>query len=212
MIQGTFEIHIIVRPEDQFHLFAFCKDKGDALIRLRPTCAVTSYGKHLIQPMITGWFKGDEHEAIKQASSISQQMIEYGMHPLRIKVEAMAHSEGIPDSDFGDHYFEFHFKIQIKGSSDWLSLAKDCATHGAHLFFNPYSQTGQFVPVITLRVYDEPCVEGEQRLDRLILYLNEKQYKIEGGIEREYSVLDTNVMLDDGWLFDTNPRNFILNT
>lgn len=122
----------------------------------------------------------------------------------RVKVEAMASDVQAEEG----HYFEFHFKIPIT-SAEWIKLQNVCMPHGAHLFFNPYSQTGRMQPVVTLRRYVPSLDDAIVSLDRLLEVITKEGFPYPDGIEREYSILDTNVYLDDGWLFRTFCDNFI---
>jgi hypothetical protein len=155
MISGVFEVHLIVQPCDQAQLFSFSLDKKNdqQCINPRPTCAQTFYGKYPNQPMLTFWFRGTEFEAIEYAQKTQTEMTQEGMDVLRLKVEAMAHNEGVPTTaeETKNRYFEFHFKVPIANSKEWERLKLICLKHGAHLFFNPYSQTGRMQPVVTLR-------------------------------------------------------------
>lgn len=213
--KGIFEVHLIVKPNDQALLFAFYMDKNnhnEKCADMRPTLALSFYGKHPCQPMLTFYVSGSDQDAISLAKKMSANMEAYGMTILRLKVEAMAHNKYVQSlyRSKKDNYFEFHFKISITNLQEWNQIRDICLKYGAHLFFNPYSKKGTMYPVVTLRRYDVDLASAEQECDDLI-----KEIKAQGfddpinGVQREYSILDTNVYLDEGWLFNGNPRSFI---
>ena len=116
MISGLFEFHLIVDATDpltEARLFAVCQDKQkDAtLINPRPTCAQTFYGKYPRQPMLTARFSGTEAQALAKASALEADLETAGLEVLRVKVEAMAHNEGVDGDTTPYRYFEFHFKV-----------------------------------------------------------------------------------------------------
>ena len=213
-ITGLFELHLIIEttPFSEATLFSFCVDKRNdkRLILVRPTCAQTFYGKYPRQPMLTAMFNGNEEEAVAMARSLAVEMCSAGMTVTRVKVEAMASNIGVPTQDASCRYFEFHFKVPIASSTEWKRLNDACVPHGAHLFFNPYSQTGRMQPVVTLRRYVSSLEEALKSLEQLIVSITQKGFPAPDGIEREYSVLDSNVYLDEGWLFKGQPDNFII--
>jgi hypothetical protein len=52
--------------------------------------------------------------------------------------------------------------------------------------------------------------EAEKELEGLLENLKLADFHASESVEREFSILDTNVFLDDGWLFAQNPENFIV--
>ncbi len=210
-IEGLFEVHLIVRVGDQARLFAFYNDHSTQWIRPRPTCAQAFYGLYPTQPMLTLWLRGTDKSVLKEAGGIMSLMEKEGMNVIRLKVEAMPGSTGVPESVQDYQYYEFHFKVAIGHSREWHKLAKICAQYGAHLFFNSYSQTCRFKPVVTLRRYDSTFEDAEKALNDLRDDIsNHPEFIMSSGIDKEYSVLDSNVLLDDGWLFSNGePKRFI---
>jgi len=159
--------------------------------------------------MVTYWFNGKVEMAIQMAKTVTKKMEEFGMTILRVKVEAMAMNQSISKCS-GPHYFEFHFKVEIKDMGEWDKLAKVCLKHGAHLFFNPYSHKGYFVPVITLRRYDCKKEEAVKALEDMIAEVEKDGFKKQEKTQSEYAVLDSNVWLDEDWMFTTEPKNIIM--
>ncbi len=224
-IIGAFESHVIVKPSEQMKLFAFASEYNaypsaiGAFKGLRPTCAITAYGAEPNQPMITAHITGTASHAIQSTAQLARCMKLRGMVPLRVKVEANAQCTGVPKTsnemlhaDFEEKYFEYHFKVQIRSPIEWERLAKLIApTYGAHLFFNPYSQRGRFQPVVTMRRYGMGSVLAGRECDQLLATVESAGFKISSHIDREFSILDTSVKMDAGWLsVDANhPTRFL---
>lgn len=217
--RGIFELHLIIEatPTSEAQLFAFCQDKRGTskLINLRATCAQTFSGKFPRQPMVTLMYLGTQEEALTTISSLAEEMTAQKMNVIRLKVEAMTSNLDVPqvsptsEQTANLPYFEFHFKIPTSSSEDWEKVRSVCLPHGAHLFFNPYSQTGRFQPVVTLRRYVEDVTKANIHLESLLQDITTAGWARPESIEREYSVLDTNVYLDEDWLFSGSPQNFI---
>lgn len=215
-IWGNFEIHLITKPEKQMQLFGCIeniKARNDKhIIRPRATCAYALYGKHRFQPMMTFWSHGSESEVTKKANEVANYLNSRDVPVIRLKIEAMAHNDNVPNAVTENHYFEFHFKVQgLEGTKDWDRLVDLTVPHGVHLFHNPYNKN--LVPILTIRSYVS-LTDLEERYERLLKALenyceiNEK-FSVDLHVEKEYSVLDTDVNLDEDWLFQDNPTNFL---
>ena len=206
-MEGTFEVHIITTPENQTNLFAFITDldkQNSNIIRPRPTCAVAKYGDYPVQPMVTFWTHGSIDNVNQIVKEIKNSMLERNIPIIRIKIESMAHNKGVPAHCDGDHYFEFHFKVEIHSTKDWNNVVKLITPFGAHLFYNPYSKTMN--PIVTIRRYT--TLDDLENVYKQIKSVLEEQYNL-SPVEKEYSVYDSDVNLDKNWLFEDNPKQFI---
>jgi hypothetical protein len=192
-------------------LFCVCQDLATdpRLINPRPTCAQTFYGKYPRQPMLTAHFSGTQEEALAKVGLLQRYLESNQLRVLRVKVEAMAHNDGVDKDTTPGRYFEFHFKVPIVTNTQWNQVDTVCKRFGAHLFFNPYSRTGRMQPVVTLRRYTSTYAEAEKDLNQLLGALADAGYPEPAGIEREYSIMDSNVYLDEDWIFRQTPENFI---
>nr|QYA18396.1 hypothetical protein KOM_12_126 [Clandestinovirus] len=205
--KSVYETHITVDPFDQGLLFAFIKQQSDArMINLRPTCPQTFYGDYPIQPMLTYWYNGQDEDACDLATKTGIKMEQFGMRVNRVKVEAAFSGSTVPDYADGEHYFEFHFKVAVATNAEWNKLANMCALKGAHLSFNLYSKSGNMVPIVTIRLYHTTKQDALTNLQSLVNAIKEDGFTLIGGVEREYSVMDSNVFLDQGWLFKENTK------
>ncbi len=217
-VSGIFEIHLIVHPDDQSKLFAFSLENDllsdNSYFNLKTTCALSFYGYHPNQPMLTFWISNtNSNQVVKKTLEVVGKMEEYGLSVLRLKVEAMA--KDVPEMNLneysGTNYFEFHFKVDTKSKQEWDKLNKICLPFGAHLFFNPFSKLkSRMIPVVTLRRYDMDFKSANDECNKLIKKIEDEQFTvIEGKVQRELSIIDTNVFYDQGWLFKEDPRIFI---
>jgi hypothetical protein len=125
---------------------------------------------------------------------------------IRTKIEAMAHNEGVPNICTDNHYFEFHFKVMIKNTTEWNRLVELLTPFGAHLFYNPYNKS--LTPIVTIRRYTS-LTDLDNVYETVKSLLEENEFVSEDP-EKEYSVYDSNVYLDQNWLFVDKPTNFII--
>ena len=214
-VSGIFEIHLIVDPDDQVKLFSFSvqedvlRDKD--YLNLKTTCALSFYGSKPNQPMLTFWMSNtDSKGVIRKTLQLVDKMQSQGLDVKRLKVEAMAKNvPGIgPNSP---NYFEFHFKVDTKSKQQWDVLDNLCLPSGAHLFFNPYSKLPhRMIPVVTLRVYDVNFESADNQCKELMQKIANHGFTvIDGKVQKELSIIDTDVFYDQGWLFKEDPRVFI---
>lgn len=197
-----YEVHLITTIQYQTQLFGYIANLNDSrLIRPRPTCAHTLYGDYPIQPMLTFWIHGEYNNILNIVTFIENDMNNKGIPVLRTKIEALAHHATMAES----HYYEFHFKVKNINTSSWNELVHLITPFGAHLFYNPYSKT--LDPIGTIRSYDS-LQQLQDIFNDLLALLTEHGFTITE-IEKEYSMLDTNVALDKNWLFHTEPHQFI---
>lgn len=203
-MKGLFEVHLITPPECQTQLFGYITNlNDDNLVRPRPTCATALYGDYPVQPMLTFWTNGTSDNVTFLVEKIRSDMEKCGIPVTRTKIEAMAHNDGVPEICQDNHYFEFHFKVEIDSTEQWNEVAAIIVPYGGHLFYNPYSKT--LNPIVTIRRYTS--------LADLENVFNAVKTLLEGYVltnpEKEYSFYDSNVDLDKNWLFKENQTNFI---
>ena len=197
---GLFEIHITVSCEDIFKLRMYCLDQ-----KIKSIMAVSGYGEHPIQPMISKYKNGTAEEVIDKAKNMAMLMKnDYYMTVTRVKVESMMHNRGVPIErneiwTAKEYYFEFHLKITVSSRSEWTELADSARSKGARLSFNTFKH--ETFLLVTLRLPGVfGSIEAEKKKDELMKYLKTRVFHSNDGIQQEFSVYDTNVHLDDGWL------------
>lgn len=214
-----FEVHLIVKPTQGYLAILFevaesmrtdpgyLSDLGVKYIRPRATMAVTKYGLHPEQAMLTYWCRMSEGDVVDLTSKVVEHLLPLGLEVIRTKIEAT--TDSIPPVASGDHYYEYHFKVEVPSPAEWQRLAEACAPFGAHLFFNAFSKSPGVIPVITLRHYDCTRKESTAKLNELMVALGHHGFHAAGETQREYSVLDSKVELDEGWLFEGTPKNIL---
>jgi hypothetical protein len=141
-------------------------------------------------------------------------------------VEAMMSSEGVPESDEVLHhcergvvcadshvqdarvrfspsnYFEFHVKVQLPlATVDYAQLGQLCTRHKAHLSRNALKQVDKDNEhrFVTLRLYHIGRATARGRFEACVDDLEANNYTVISKM-REYSVYDSNVQLDSGWI------------
>lgn len=200
-IEGLHEIHITVHSDDLFALRMYCLDT-----KTKPILAISEYGNQSIQAMLSKYKCGKSSDIIQLAEEMAAQMTtKYNIRILRIKVESMMHNEGVPLEENNEndrqYYFEFHFKVEIDSSINYQKVANICKTLNAHLSFNAFKK--ETIPLITLRL---PASVGSiyaiKCKDNLVDLLKLNNIVVCDGIQCEFSVYDSNVNLDKGWLYE----------
>jgi hypothetical protein len=217
-ISGAFEVHLITKPEKQMQLFGVIEDikkeSNKDIINPRPTCAYALYGKHPNQPMMTFWLHGSYSVVFERANQIKSRFESKGIPIIRTKIESMAHNKGVPEYCKDGHYFEYHFKVTgVDSTKSWDELVFLLVFRGAHLFHNPFNKN--LVPIVTLRSYVS-LTELDNRYQEVLKDIQRhndergSKYEPEKHVEKEYSVLDDNVGLDEDWLYSGAPHQMIM--
>jgi hypothetical protein len=133
---------------------------------------------------------------------------------IRIKIEALASDEGVPETDAEKklfwnnttNYFEFHYKVLLENDPEGNHLKKlqgVCAKsdpHALHLSRNAFKQIGEksFHYLITMRLFDVGRDNAFEINDEIVEFLTENNFP-PLKVVREYVVYDTYIELDNGW-------------
>jgi inosine/xanthosine triphosphate pyrophosphatase family protein len=175
---GTFEAHVTVGPCDLEAFRAACAELGVKCISIE-----LSRGETKHQPM-TGSFQ--------RGFDVTRTKIERHGHLERTTPETDAAAATAPSTN----YFEFHVKIAPPADADLSALASRLAPLGAHLSRNARNDSGE--RFVTLRVR-AGRITAEKRFAQLLAMLAELRLDVRSRI-REYTVVDSNLDLDKGWL------------
>ncbi len=215
-LDGVFEIHITVDPENNFvKLLQFVK-KMSKSTNLKIVFAVSEVKNN--QLMISHFTrKGSEKEAIQTAKSFESEMCAFGIKVVRVKIESHNISSiPLTKKDYdkyyeylkktyenlcGKPYFEFHVKVGNNIINDnYYQLLSDDLKHfkGVAVSYNLCSSNCK--PLLTVRVYDTGYQVAQKYKDSVLDSLKLKGYIFEDKIQTEFSVYDTNSNLDNGWL------------
>lgn len=218
-ISGVFEVHIITGPENEGKLINFVKDIQNLisrneftitnLINFRITCAQSLYGDFPRQPMITFYVNGNYQEVYSKAEGVVKIMEKNNIPCMRLKIESNLSNDGVPVSVCGeDQYVEFHFKVNSRNSDEWNRIADICSKRGAHLFYNPYSKSGNCIPVVTIRRYNVTLQDARNACESLLSELKES-FSVISGITAEFSCYDSDVNYDRNWIFEGDRKSFM---
>jgi len=210
---GLFEIHITVnylpRDTEQTHFKAICKKSA-----VKPVLIELPSGQHPNQLMTSSFHHGSLLDTHMKAFSISQIFIREGYDIQRSKIEAMCSTTGVPLTDEDSNlmskanYFEFHIKLELL-PEQISPLQKICQTYKAHLSKNAFKTTTPATTTtnnnethhrfVTLRLFRVGKNTALGQFDACVSALEQEGFKIVTK-QREYSVYDSNVLLDIGWI------------
>lgn len=186
-MRGKFEAHITVAGGD---LEPLCEQLGVGYVGIE-----LASGAHASQPMTASHHEGAIAEVVDDVNALVARIAAAGFTIMRTKLEAAVSADGVPQGPHdGPGYYEFHVKVATAGRE--AELAEAARRAGARLSRNNRRRTedGRFV---TMRVYRAGRAEAEARLDRLLAALAGFQI---ADVVREYTVYDSRMSLDAGWL------------
>lgn len=202
--KGTFEAHITVKADN-----STLTEKFNQLCqKLNVKCVFIELplGANRSQLMTASYHHGALRDVLQQISQIVQKIVNADFAITRIKIEAMVSNQDIPISDIEaqrlpkSNYFEFHVKAILSADENLEMLRKYCLQHDAHLSANAFKKLAYGMErFVTMRVYEVGYKSAQTRFDKLLLHLKSKGYKLSQQ-QREYTVYDSNLNLDAGWI------------
>jgi hypothetical protein len=202
---GTFEAHITILSADLATRTKF----RELCHELAVKCILIELPEGMTrgQPMTASYYHGNLQDVLAQVYGLAQTFANAGFKVTRIKVEAMTNNQDIPESDEeaqalpASNYFEFHVKVTLPADSDLVKLQAQCQKRGGHLSANAfkYQRGGQQQRFVTMRLYGVGRQSAEARFNELLQWLEGEELKLSHKL-REYTVYDTNVALDAGWI------------
>lgn len=188
-IRGGFEAHLTVDTDRRADFEALCGELGVDCVGIELRAGV-----HRAQPMTASHHRGELAAVIGEVEALHARIVAAGFTVVRTKLEAAAANEGVPPPDHPG-YFEFHVKLRVEPArlDELARIAQSC---GGQLSRND-RRTGQ--RFVTMRVYRATRVEAEAQLDALLAALELAGFD-RAGIAREYTLYDSRIELDAGWL------------
>jgi hypothetical protein len=203
--RGTFEAHVTVEAPDaatREHFRDVCATLGAKCVLIELPEGVTRS-----QPMTAAYHRGEVAAVAEEVAALSRAVRDAGFEVTRVKLEAVASNEGLPETDEEaaafpeENYFEFHVKALLPPAADVAALRGCCARHGARLSINALKteQDGRRERFVTLRVYNAGRRNALARFDALVSDLLAAGYAL-GNRLREYTLYDSAVRLDAGWI------------
>jgi hypothetical protein len=208
-VSGTFEAHVTVAadgPAERDRFRSLCGALG-----VKPVLIELPAGESPSQPMTGSYHRGTVESAAREVAVLAHTLRAAGFAISRVKLEAVATNDGVPDTDTDaageppGRYFEFHVKLLLPADAEmgWLEAA--CAAFGAKLSRNAFKQStdGQSERFVTLRAYGVGRRTAFARLDALLASITAGGFNVVNKV-REYSLFDSHVGLDSGWLDEPN--------
>lgn len=218
-----YEIHILVdlQYEEKLNVWVeknkyyFSNIHNPKLINFRKMTTVYSSGSHLRQPMLTFRVQKNKFDdAVKLCNNITL-LLENNLGKnivIRQKVEGLTNTNAIPyDPSMpitisGTQYYEFHTKINLTTKSEWIRLAILLSEYSIALLYN--EQSKMICPVTTERYYDTDWKTTLKKHIKIKEILIKNNFEIINDTG-EYSLYDTNLYTDKGWLFIDNPKKLL---
>ena len=204
--RGDFEVHLTVQPASDAEFRSFqdwCDTRNCKCVFI-----VLARGDHPEQPMATWRRSGTALPlVVAEANQAAAELDRAAITVVRVKIEANPFNEDVPVEDAeaaplpGDNYFEHHIKLLRDPAAGSEPLLQTALEHGAHLSRNAWRRLSQEREerFVTLRCHQVGRNSSDRLLEKLLAALrNAGEQIIE--TESEYSVYDTNVPLDRGWL------------
>lgn len=158
------------------------------------------------QPMTSSYLQGTAAEVASETQALLGDLRAGGFSVLRCKLEATLSASGVPETDAEaqarpDRYFEFHAKVLLRTEDEIVALRQLCEALGAHLSSNAFRLRPDLLQerFLTVRAYQVGRPAALARFRALLTALRQNGYS-PGHLLHEYSVLDTNSLLDQGWL------------
>jgi len=202
--RGSFEVHLTIRAAGALDAFrAWCEVERCKCVRI-----VLARGELVEQPMAT-WRRANTvlPDVLAEATKRAQDLERAGFAVVRLKIEADPSNDDVPATDDdalrqpSGNYFEHHVKLRRATAAGSEVLLCVCLDHAAHLSRNAWRKPadGFEERFVTLRSYRLGRFASEQRLQRLLAALEGANEQIIA-VESEYTVHDSNLRLDAGWL------------
>lgn len=195
---NIYEVHITIDPLSNYvKLLSFINEYRK--YKLKPVFAVSSIKNNQYMLSYFTSYKNDI-DVINNAEQLSIELEKYNIKVLRVKVESHNISKfaNIKKSELKFYnYFEFH--IKVSKSDSYEKLENDVKKYReVAISYNLCSKN--LKPLLTIRIYNEEFENALIYRDKIIKELKDKYYEFENKIQQEFSIYDTNIELDKGWL------------
>jgi inosine/xanthosine triphosphate pyrophosphatase family protein len=202
---GAYEAHVTVRaaPGEAPRFREACDALGVKCVLIELPA-----GEHAAQPMTASVHRGVLREVQGEVHALARAIVARGFEVVRTKIEALPRNADWPETDEDAAarpagYFEYHVKLALP-AGDEASLARvrdACEPLGARLSRNAGARRreGEEDRFVTLRVPGAGRPRAEARFAELVAALEALPFRVRARI-REYTVYDSDVAVDRGWL------------
>jgi inosine/xanthosine triphosphate pyrophosphatase family protein len=202
---GAYEAHVTVRasPDVGPRFREACDALGVKCVLIELPA-----GAHAAQPMTASVHRGVLREVQDEVHALARDLVARGFEVVRTKIEALPRNADWPETDEDaaarpGGYFEYHVKLALPSNDEGaLGLVRAaCEPLGARLSRNAAARRrdGEEDRFVTLRVPGAGRVAAEARYGALVAALEALPFRVRARA-REYTVYDSDVALDRGWL------------
>jgi len=218
--EDLLEVHITVQvdndsEEERFRTLCV-SGLGEKCVAIQ----LPAGAKHARQPMLSYYHRGHIMSCLcEMYQRYGDRIGREGFHVTRLKVELQLSSDTHvptdsimpPNSDavaqrFLCNYYEFHIKVRLLASqgidAQRRLLQEVGQRHHAHVSRNAFkkeSSTGDEVRFLTLRMYGIARDKSFELFNQCVEDVRKAGLDI-ASMQREYSVYDSNVSMDAGWM------------
>jgi predicted nucleotidyltransferase component of viral defense system len=205
--QGEIETHITLAAKDATlseELTQWAASHGLKYVHI-----VLDRGQTPSQPMFTRQSVGTLESELNAAKELAKEIQSLGFQVTRIKLEVPPWSEDIPEESGHTgfiRYFEHHVKLLLPAGVDTEQLEIALQSHWARLSRNArrVRLDGQLERFVTQRIYQAGRDLARSSLERLLETIRIFNFPILE-VEQEYVIYDSNLSLDNGWLYSYEP-------
>ncbi len=203
-VAGRFEAHVTVSPGDPAAFRASCAALGVGCVQIE-----LATGAHATQPMTASHHRGTLEDVKREVTALGAALAAAGFEVLRIKIEALPGSIGIPNSDeeaaaTPERYFEYHLKLVVPAGLELSAITAVCRPLDAHVSGNAFARHADEVAALEERFVTLRVRAGKRTGDAKLAALEAAIQTIAGVriVKRitEYTVYDSALSLDRGWL------------
>ena len=200
---SVFEAHVTVAPCELAPFRAACAELGVKSISIE-----LPVGETKTQPMTGSFHRGEMLDVQREVMELARELVRRGFDVTRVKIEAHGKLAFAPETDEAARaapatsYFEYHLKLALGPEVDVAALGERLRRVGAHLSRNAHKapdERGTSERFVTLRAHGVGRNTAEERFAAIVALVESEGLVIRNRI-REYTVFDTNVALDRGWI------------
>lgn len=202
--EGVFEAHVTVAPCELAGFRRDCDALGVKCIAIE-----LPSGAEPFQPMTASHHHGELRSVQEEVHRLARALVRAGYTVTRTKIEAVGPHPEVPQDDAAaaraprENYFEFHVKVLLPegtAAAELEALGALVRADGAHLSRNALKATpGSSERFVTLRVYGRGRPHAEARFAAVLASIHGRGYATRGRV-REYTVYDSDLAVDRGWL------------
>ena len=202
-LSGVFEAHVTIAAsgEDARRFGHWCDASGVKHVFISLPRGVCTF-----QPMTATYHRGGFADVRAEVFGLARTIAKAGFRVSRVKIEATGANTGLPQTRAEalcapENYFEFHLKVVLRDPAERAALEAVVRPFSAHLSRNARSVSadGTESRFVTLRAYGVGQPEADSMFRALEAAIRELGLPISNRL-REYTVFDSNVELDSGWL------------